>query len=145
MVCGAIGYLASYNGRFFDGGYAGIVHTKDGVRNYYEEALRNLVKQAEDLKGVEFVCSDYKLLNTHGAVIYCDPPYEGTKEYGISKDFDYGLFWQWVRAMSVENIVLISSSEAPDDFQCIWSKPVSRTIKADKNPVQAMEKLFIIK
>lgn len=43
----------------------------------------------------------------------------------------------------MENIVLISSSTAPDDFKCIWSKPVSRTIKADKNPVQATEKLFI--
>ena len=75
--------------------------------------------------------------------IYCDPPYEGTKEYGISKGFDYGVFWQWVRAMSVENIVLISSGAAPDDFECIWRKPVSRTIKADKNPVQATEKLFI--
>ena len=40
------------------------MHTENGVRNYYEEALRNLIKQAEDLKGVEFICSDYKLLNT---------------------------------------------------------------------------------
>lgn len=28
---GAIGFLASYNGRFFDGGYAGIVYTKAGT------------------------------------------------------------------------------------------------------------------
>ena len=120
------------------------MHTENGVRNYYEEALRNLIKQAEDLKGVEFICSDYKLLNTQGAVIYCDPPYEGTKEYGISKGFRlWRGFGSGVRAMSVENIVLISSSAAPDYFKCIWSKPVSRTIKADKNPVQATEKLFI--
>lgn len=142
---GAIGFLASYNGRFFDGGYAGTVRTAAGTRNYYEEALRNLVRQAADLVGVEFACRDYRMLNTKGAVIYCDPPYDGTKEYGISKGFDYGEFWQWGSAMSAENIVLISSSEAPDDFECIWSKPVSRTIKADKNPVRAMEKLFIKK
>lgn len=142
---GAIGYLASYNGRFFDGGYAGVVETADGVRNYYDEALRNLKKQAEDLKGVEFVCSDYKLLNTQKAVIYCDPPYRGTKEYGISKGFDYEEFWQWVRKMSVENIVLVSSSEAPEDFECIWSKPVFRTMKASKETIPAVEKLFILK
>lgn len=36
---GTIGFLASYNGRFFDGGYTGIRHTKSGVdRNYYDEA-----------------------------------------------------------------------------------------------------------
>lgn len=38
---GAIGFLASYNGRFFDGGYAGLVNTKAGtIRNYYDEAKK---------------------------------------------------------------------------------------------------------
>lgn len=45
---GNIGFLASYNGRFFDGGYAkpGYEHTKNGLRyrNYYQEALNNLLK-----------------------------------------------------------------------------------------------------
>lgn len=140
---GAIGYLASYNGRFFDGGYAGVVETAYGVRNYYAEALKNIKHQAKYLKEVEFVCSDYKLIDTQKAVIYCDPPYKGTKEYRVSNGFDYEKFWQWVRRMSAENVVLVSSNEAPEDFKCIWEKPVSRTI-ASKNTVQAVEKLFIL-
>ena len=52
---GAIGFLASYNGRFFDGGYAGLVNTKAGtVRNYYDEAKRNLIEQIPRLKDIEF-------------------------------------------------------------------------------------------
>lgn len=43
---GNIGFLASYNGRWFDGGYAkaGYEHTKNGdrYRDYYQEAKRNL-------------------------------------------------------------------------------------------------------
>lgn len=40
---GAVGFLASYNGKFF-GGRAGIVKTKIGtIRNYYDEAKRNLL------------------------------------------------------------------------------------------------------
>ena len=47
---GAVGFLASYNSRFFEG-YSGIVHTKDGVvRNYYREAIRNLQAQVPALK-----------------------------------------------------------------------------------------------
>lgn len=42
---GAVGFLASYNGKFF-GGRAGIVKTKIGtMRNYYDEAKRNLMSQ----------------------------------------------------------------------------------------------------
>lgn len=142
---GAIGYLASYNGRFFDGGYAGIVQTAEGIRNYYDEALRNLKSQAKDLKDVEFICGDYRLINTQGAVIYCDPPYEGTKEYETNRKFNYEEFWRWVRKMSVENIVLVSSNKAPEDFECIWSKHVYRTINTSRSPTQATEKLFIMR
>jgi DNA adenine methylase len=43
---GCVGFLASYNGKFF-GGYAGTVNTKAGtVRDYYAEARANLAKQA---------------------------------------------------------------------------------------------------
>lgn len=139
----AIGFLASYNGRFFDGGYAGIVQTEYGERNYYDEALRNLKKQIPDLKGIEFNCADYKMLNPRESVIYCDPPYKGTKEYGTSKNFDYGEFWDWVRKVSSNNIVIVSSNDAPEDFRCIWSKPVSRTIRANGKGLGAIEKLFI--
>ena len=48
-----IGFLASYNGRWFDGGYAKPVYekTKTGLRyrDYYREAKDNLLKQATDL------------------------------------------------------------------------------------------------
>ena len=40
---GAVGFLASYNGRYFDGGYAKTIISKNGVvRNYYDEAKRNI-------------------------------------------------------------------------------------------------------
>lgn len=141
---GAIGFLASYNGRFFDGGYAGIVHTKAGtVRDYYKEAKRNLESQAYSLKDVVFGCKDYQDTNhISGWAIYCDPPYQGAKQYGVSKGFDHEAFWNWVRLMSKDNIVLISEHSAPNDFTCIWEQPVLRTIDNTKR-VQTTEKLFV--
>ena len=141
---GAIGFLASYNGRFFDGGYAGIVHTKAGTtRNYYEEAKRNLEEQAPRLCGIEFECLDYReTKDIGGFVVYCDPPYQGTKQYGTSKGFDHDEFWAWVRKMSRENIVIVSEHIAPDDFRCIWEQEIKRTIDNNKR-VETVERLFV--
>lgn len=147
---GAIGYLASYNGRFFDGGYAGLVKTKVGTtRDYYAEAKRNIEHQAIDMKDVLFFCEDYqdllknKKIPEIGAVIYCDPPYKGTKKYA-SRGFDHGKFWDWCREQSKKNIVLVSEREAPEDFNCIWEQQVTRTIDNTKR-VKSEEKLFIYK
>lgn len=143
---GAIGFLASYNGRFFDGGYAGIRRTKIGTeRDYYAEAKRNLEAQVPNLAGIEFYCLDYININgINGCVVYCDPPYSGAKKYGSSKNFDHDKFWAWVRKISRNNVVLISEHNAPDDFECIWEQEVTRTIDNTKR-VRATEKLFIMK
>lgn len=144
---GAIGFLASYNGRFFDGGYAGIVHTKIGTeRNYYDEAKRNLMDQIPMLKNITFQCGDYEELYSDNidCLLYCDIPYKNTKQYGTSKNFDYERFWQWAEKMSEKNIVLVSEHEAPDDWECVWSQEVKRTIDNNKR-VKAVEKLFEIR
>ena len=143
---GAIGFLASYNGRFFDGGYAGLVNTKSGtVRNYYNEAKRNLESQLDNLKGIEWYNGDYSMCtNAKNSVIYCDPPYQGTKQYGVSKNFCYDTFWNWCALMSKNNIVLISENNARKDFECIWSQKVKRTIDNNKR-TDSVEKLFIYK
>lgn len=140
---GAIGFLASYNGRFFDGGYAGVVETKQGtVRDYYNEAKRNLIEQTPLLKNINFNYGDYlDITGISNAVIYCDPPYENTKQYGSSKKFNHEKFWVWVREMSKNNIVLVSEHNAPEDFKCIWTQSILRTIDNNKR-VQSVEKLF---
>jgi DNA adenine methylase len=146
---GAIGFLASYNGRFFDGGYAGTVHTKDGtIRDYYAEAKRNLHSQFEnfvDIHNTSFHCHDYAerkdCKDLAGMVIYCDIPYQGTKQYSSSKNFDYNRFWDWAREQSRDNIVLVSELNAPDEWECIWSQELLRTVDNAKR-VSSVEKLF---
>lgn len=142
---GAVGFLASYCGRWFDGGYAkpGYESTKNGqrYRDYYRESKDNLLKQVPDLKDIQFLCGDYRLANPHGMLIYCDPPYANTKQFANSKDFDHDVFWQTMRDWSKDNIVYISELNAPDDFECVWEQEVSRSIKAtDKS--KAIERLF---
>lgn len=144
---GAVGFFASYNGRFFDGGYSGEVVTKDGtVRNYYAEARANFIKQSRLLSDVEFVYDndgDYSQFSSQtNALIYCDIPYRGTKRYDTSKDFDYRKFYEWVSEMSQrDNIVLISEQSVPSDLDkgklplyVLWSKEsVVRSINNEKS------------
>lgn len=144
---GNIGFLASYNGRFFDGGYAktGYEKTKKGLRlrDYYKEAKSNIVEQASNLNGVTFLSCDYETYtNLSNCLIYVDPPYKGTKQYLNARDFDYDKFWENIRLWSKDNIVVISEQEAPDDFECIWEQEVSRSIKA-KEKSNSKEKLFM--
>lgn len=126
-----VGFCASYNSKWF-GGYANNVKTKTGiVRNYTDEAIRNLVKQAPQLKGVIFYQYDYRdITGIKNAVIYCDPPYQYTTKYSTG-DFDYEEFYEWVRKMSKDNIVLVSEYNMPDDFECIWEQELTCTL--DKN------------
>ena len=145
---GCIGHLASYNGRFFEGGYAKPVyeHTPKGdrYRDYYKEGKQGLLKQAEKdgFKYIDFVCGDYKdYSDFERTVIYCDPPYEGKKSYDKNLTIDYTEFWNWVRTMSEKNIVFVSELQAPDDFECIWKQEISRTIKVNDKS-KSIEKLF---
>lgn len=144
---GLVGFCASYNGKWF-GGYANGVKTKIGtVRNYTDEAIRNLIKQASSLKDIAFECRDfskYTLDDADKVVIYCDPPYRDTTKYATG-GFDYDRFYAWCKEMSKRNTVLISEYWMPEDgFECIWEGKLKCTLdKASRS--DKTEKLFICK
>lgn len=94
------------------------------------------------MQGIKFNCCDYIDCAPKGCVVYCDPPYQGTKQYANATTFDYDLFWNTMRKWSRNNIVLISEENAPSDFECIWEQEVSRSIKANDKS-KSTEKLFI--
>lgn len=136
------GFCASYNAKWF-GGYAGTVKTKiNTYRNYYDEAVRNVLKQAEHIMTVAFDVADYREIKIKNTLIYCDPPYQSTTGYKDS--FDHEEYWDWVREMSKDNIVLCSEYQAPTDFECIWQKQLTTTLDKGSRS-KAIEKLFVLK
>lgn len=140
-MIGWIGYMGSFNGRFYDGGYSG--HNVNG-RDYIGEQIRNTLSQINELKDVVFACGSYNTLAIpDNSVIYCDPPYKGTKQYSTSKGFDHNVFWQWCRNKTKEgNDVLVSEYQAPTDFVCIWQKQITNSMNT-KNTYKPIEKLFV--
>ena len=140
---GLVGFCASYNAKFF-GGYANGVPTKAGtVRNYTDEAIRNLKKQAPSLSDVCFMVCDYKQWSdVGGAVIYCDPPYAGVTAYD-KKPFDTTAFFGWCRLVGQDNIVLVSEYEAPRDFFEIANFSLSTTLDKSRK-IQRTERVFTV-
>jgi len=143
FMIGWIGWMGSYNGRFYDGGYSGhsVGKTK---RDYISEQIRNTSKQLDKIKNIIFNSGDYYNINYPGnSIIYCDIPYNGTKQYAISKNFDYDFFWEWCRKMTNNgHEVFISEYNAPSDFKCIWEKKITNTMNTTKT-YKPTEKLFI--
>ena len=142
FLIGWIGWMASYNGRFFDGGYSGHSVGKN-KRNYINEQICNTEKQIKNLSNVNFICSDFYDLNLpNNSLIYCDIPYKNTKKYSSSKNFNYDKFWNWCRKKALlGHEVFISEYEAPKDFCCIWSKKVTNSINTSRT-YHPVEKLF---
>lgn len=138
---GAMEFFASFSNGGFPRGYA----KNTEKRNYYQEAYRNMKEQAPRLRGIKFKCQNYYDLNKEikNAVIYLDPPYQGTKIYGYSnqEQMDYERFWNWVREISRNNYVFVSEQNAPEDFECLWEQDVKRTTNKENN-FKAVEKLF---
>lgn len=136
---GWIGFMASFNGRSFDGGYNGN-YTK---RDYTSESIKNILPQIPFIKDIYFECTSYdNFCYPDDAIIYCDIPYKGTKQYATSANFNHDKFWQWCREMSNKgHEVFISEYNAPTDFECIWSKEITNSMNTDKT-YKPIEKLF---
>lgn len=148
---GYVGSACSYGGAWFNG-YAKFNKNKN--EDHIKEAYNGLYNQLYNFKHLfktEFICMeynnpyiyyDYDKTNT---IIYCDPPYEGTKQY--NNEFNSTEFWEWARTMSKEGWkIYISEYNAPNDFKCIWqsskSDGMGTTIFGRKQNVK-IEKLFV--
>lgn len=141
---GLVGFAATFGSKWF-GGYArGFKADKITPRDIPAEAIRNIMNQVENIKDVQFLYGDY-IKNTptnrlKNWVIYCDPPYEKTLSY--KDDINHSEFWKWCDMMNKDNIVLVSEYNAPFEWDCLWDKETTTSLKVDKHE-RRFEKLFI--
>jgi site-specific DNA-adenine methylase len=147
---GLVGFTASFSARYFNT-YARSFKA-DGItrRDMSNEGIRNIERQRPNLVDITFNHTNFLKLDPeliHNFVIYCDIPYCGTDKYYIENKngFPYIEFYDWCEKSSVNNTVLISEYNMPEDrFKCIWSKEHkvgnSPTHKEHKIRV---EKLFV--
>ena len=81
-----------------------------------------------------------------GAILYLDPPYEGSCQKSYINSFDSQEFYDWAFEIAKTNIVIISSYSISDErFEVVYSFDKARsTIQGGKRNDKC-EKLFMVK
>ena len=81
-----------------------------------------------------------------GAILYLDPPYEGSYQESYINSFDSQEFYDWAFEMAKNNIVIISSYSISDErFESVYSFDKARsTIRCGQRNGKC-EKLFMVK
>jgi len=140
FLIGWIGFIASFNGKFFNG------YAQNEKRDYINESIRNVEAQIKLLKDVNFYACNYQNLTIpKKSIIYCDIPYKNTTKYKIDT-FNYNLFYDWAEQKSDRGQkIFISEYWMPADrFIKVWTKQVNCGMVAG-SPQDKIECLFVPK
>jgi len=123
----------------YGGGYA-----RSADKNCYAKTSKNsLLKQLPLIKDVDFRYGLFHEHNPENMLVYCDPPYEGTTQYGAFKSFDHTFFWNTMREWSKKNTVIISEYKAPEDFKCVAEFNSRMGMTTGKERPVRVERLFV--
>lgn len=148
MEIGAIEFYGSFSNGGFPKGYA----KATSERNYYKEAYNNHYRQSlnKNYSKIKFINYSYEQIpftdfDSNSTVLYCDSPYKNVTPYGISPNFNFDSYYNWIREISKKFPIFISEQKLPEDLnKCIWQKEnVKRTCGLDNN-FKATEKLFFL-
>ena len=109
----------SFGGRWFEG-----VARSESIRKngYSTKSTEKKVASMCGCPDLTLLCCSYDELEIpDGAVVYCDPPYNG--RYGkLGREFRRGIvfdpedYYDWVRELSRQCVVVCSTFDAPEDF-----------------------------
>ncbi len=81
-----------------------------------------------------------------GAILYLDPPYEGSYQESYINSFDSQEFYNWAFEMSKSNIVIISSYSISDErLEVVYSFDKARSTIQGGTSNDKCEKLFMVK
>lgn len=111
------------------------------------ERLRQLkrLQQINKIKATNKSYQDFSEVS--GAILYLDPPYEGTSQKSYINSFDSQEFYDWAFEMAKTNIVIVSSYSISDErFEAVYSFDKARsTLQGGQNNKTKNEKLFMVK
>ena len=108
------------------------------------ERLQRL-QQLDEVKATNKSYHDFGEVS--GAILYLDPPYEGTSQDSYINSFNSQEFYDWAFEMAKTNIVIISSYSISDErFEVVYSfDKVRSTLQGGTNSKRKNEKLFMVK
>ena len=107
------------------------------------ERLQQL-EQLDEVKATNKSYHDFSEVS--GAVLYLDPPYEGSYQKSYINSFDSQEFYDWAFEIAKNNIVIISSYSISDErFEVVYSFDKARSTLEGGTRNDKCEKLFMVK
>ena len=138
-------------------GYKQIETYKRSIEKYKQlqrlqqlERLEQLqqLQQLQKLNKIKATNKSYHTFSdVSGAILYLDPPYEGSHQKGYIDQFDSQEFYDWAFEIAKTNIVIISSYSISDErFEAVYSfDKAHSTLQGGQSNKAKNEKLFMVK
>lgn len=102
------------------------------------------IQQLNKIKATNKSYHDFSEVS--GAILYLDPPYEGTNQKSYINSFDSQEFYDWAFEMAKNNVILISSYEISDPrFEVVYEFKTARSTFIGGIFGEKTEKLFMVK
>jgi DNA adenine methylase len=136
-------------GAKWNGGYARGKKSNGSWRNYAQESKTNVMSQLPLIQDVEFLQGLFTDHTPKDMLVYCDPPYADTTQYGAFDGFDTALFWERMREWVKDgNTVVVSEYKAPADWVCVKEMQSRMGLSTTSDSgvdvrVKRVEKLFM--
>ena len=105
------------------------------------------VEQLQKLNKIKATNKSYHTFSdVSGAILYLDPPYEGSHQKGYINSFDSQEFYDWAFEIAKTNIVIISSYSISDErFEVVYSFDKAHSTLGGGTRNDKCEKLFMVK
>lgn len=142
-LVGFVGHACSYAGQWFR------TYARGRHRNYALNGHNRLMSEAPRLQNVIFTDGCYsKMAIDADSIVYCDPPYQGTRNGYGDIPVDYGKFHEWLRKLRKEGarVYLSEYSLPPALGTVIWEKAAILSVDARRGSGgrTAVERLYRI-
>ena len=139
---GYVGFICSFRCNWFSG-YSKDYTDKD--LSFQLSGYNSLLREQELLKDIVFSTAEYDdVVIKNNSIVYCDAPYRDTLGY-MTGEFDFDKYYDWLKEVSKDNLVLISEYSMPHGFKEIDSWVMSGGIHngIDDNN-SSVERLFVV-
>ena len=102
------------------------------------------LQQPDEVKATNKSYHDFSEVS--GAILYLDPPYEGSYQKSYINSFDSQEFYDWAFEIAKTNIVIISSYSISDErFEVVYSFDKAHSTSEGGTRNDKCEKLFMVK
>lgn len=145
---GFVGFGGSFGGRWFEGYARGGTNANGLPRNHQAESARAVLKDIQGMTAKKVttfsVLSALDIEPHAGDVVYCDPPYAGTKNYSRTDKLNHELFWEIMSNWAMTGVnVFVSEYNAPLGWKPIWEQELRSSVRLGSEERHiAVEKLF---